>query len=47
MGVRLYEAIRAPKAMFTIPGAMHNDVFVTAGAEIARRIAQGEAGFGG
>jgi uncharacterized protein len=45
MGVRLFEAIRAPKAMVTVPGAMHNDVFAIAGAEIARRIAMGEGGF--
>ncbi len=45
MGVRLFEAIRAPKAMVTVPGAMHNDVFSIAGADIARRIGIGEAGF--
>jgi fermentation-respiration switch protein FrsA (DUF1100 family) len=45
MGVRLFEAIRAPKAMITVPGAMHNDVFAIAGADIARRIAMGEGGF--
>ena len=46
MGVRLYEALPTRKAMLTIPGAMHNDVFEIAGADIARRIAMGESGFG-
>jgi hypothetical protein len=45
MGVRLFDAIRAPKAMVTVPGAAHNDVFAIAGAEIARRIAMLDAGF--
>jgi fermentation-respiration switch protein FrsA (DUF1100 family) len=45
MGVRLYEALPTRKAMLTIPGAKHNDVFEIAGADIARMIARGEGAF--
>ncbi len=40
MGERLFERIRAPKTMLTIPGAGHNDVFDRSGAEIAHTTAR-------
>jgi hypothetical protein len=43
----LFKPLRAPTVIVTVPGAMHNDVFAIAGADIAGRIAMGEAGFDG